>query len=406
MASLLNFSSASQAPTIARAHGHYVYDADGREYLDFGFGAGVNIFGHANERIAELSKNCYLDGAVHTYKNSHVDLWLEAIQRFVPPSHHNFVLASTGTEATYRALRYSRAASEKTELARFAGSWHGMNKWLLFDNGSRFNIGDKNMRQGIPDFISSATHTLKFGASESIEYLKKNHGRIGVLFIEPVMGSAPHLNVEFLNEVIEVCRDFGIITVFDEMITGFRVPKAGVASVVNSPPDIIVYGKILGGGYPVGLVCLSDRIRSTIASAYAGHFSAGGTYSANPLVVRISTEVLNMLDAADYKVMNGLADQARSECNSYFRQQGYAMSVVGVDSLLRIAFTDKNFMDREDRDRLEASNLVQAKFKNSMLRSGIIWPSSGLMFTSLLTDRTHIDRLVSAVKASSDELFV
>ncbi len=405
MANFLNFAASAYAPAIQRAEGHHVYDVTGKKFLDFGFGAGVNILGHSNPQLTEASKTYHADGILHTYKNSYIDTWLNAIKNFVPTTHHNFVLASTGTEANYRALRYSRAVTNKVDIVRFSGSWHGMNEWLLFDNGSRFNVSDKHMRQGIPEFISSATHTLKFGSLDSLEYLEKNHHKISSVFVEPIMGCAPILNLSYLEALVTLCRNYKIVTIFDEMITGFRVPKNGISSMLRTAPDIIVYGKILGGGYPIGLVSLSDHIFKKINENYSGYFSAGGTYSANPFVMRISADLLNILATFDYQYMNNLAEEVRSECNSYFKMNNYPLSLIGVDSMMRLAFTREKFVDREEREYHEIDVSLQSKYKSLMLDDGIIWPNSGLMFTSLISTQSHIVQLIDSIKKASKITF-
>jgi glutamate-1-semialdehyde 2,1-aminomutase len=405
MANFLNFSASAYGPAIQKAEGHHVYDVTGKKFLDFGFGAGVNILGHSNLQLTEASKKYCDDGVLHTYKHAYLDTWLDAIRKFVPATHHNFVLASTGTEANYRALRYSRAVTDKVDIVRFSGSWHGMNEWLLFDNGSRFNVSDKHMRQGIPEFISSATHTLKFGSLDSLDYLEKNHKKIASVFVEPVMGCAPILNLSYLEALIKLCRNYKIITIFDEMITGFRVHKNGVSSMLKMAPDIIVYGKILGGGYPIGLVSVSDHVYKIIKENYSGYFSAGGTYSANPLVMRISADLLNILATFDYQSMNNLAEEVRCECNTYFKMNNYPLSLVGVDSMTRLAFTREKFIDREEREYHEIDVSLQSKYKSLMLDYGIIWPNNGLIFTSLISTRSHIGQLIDSVKKASKSTF-
>ena len=160
--------------------------------------------------------------------------------------------------------------------------------------------------------------------------------------IEPVQGSNPRSDIEcFLRELTQVCFENEVLLAFDESITGYRLGLGGAVEYFGLGPDIITYGKILGGGLPIGAVVFTEKIASRVFNETGTPFFTGGTFSANPMTMEAGIEVLRCLKNADYQQINDLSERLRNSCNSYFEKNEVPIRIFGCASISRIIFTDK-----------------------------------------------------------------
>ena len=171
-------------------------------------------------------------------------------------------------------------------------------------------------------------------------------------------------------------------------------------------PDIITYGKIIGGGLPIGLVSLTNEIAYRSFGDKNKFVPTGGTFSANPLVATAGLSVLNILGTKDYNYINQLGDLLRSLVNSYYKKYGIPLSVIGTNSISRIVFTNQKFKNRMERDHLEqGTQNKQIEFRKKMLDKNILWPNNGILFTGFCNTKNQIEKLATKINKTSHDVF-
>lgn len=382
MGKILNNGYLKNDFLVESAKGQYIYSAENKKYLDFGMGAGSQIFGHGNKVLGRISNNAIKKGILHNFNNVDIQLLSNKLDNILPLN--NYVFCSTGTEATSRAIRYSRSATGKKIIVSFKGGWHGMNEWTLFDDGSRLGINDSLMNNcGVLNLDEKYRINLEYYDDYSLEYITKHSNEIAAIIIEPILGSIPSENNLFwLQKIYELAKLKKIVLIFDEIITGFRCGLSGIAGKLQLKPDIIVYGKILGGGLPIGLVTISDEILNKIEHNN-NVVLTGGTFSCSPVIASIALNVVNSLESFNYDKINELSKKTRDDLNSIFKEKKLEITAIGYDSITRLIYTKENVNNRTQRDHFESLNL---NFKNNFLlylfNKNILIPKNGLLFLS------------------------
>ena len=246
---------------------------------------------------------------------------------------------------------------------------------------------------------------LPYNKREAFELIRKEADRIALVMIEPVQGSNPRSDIDwFLRELSQVCHETGVIFAFDESITGHRLEIGGAVKHFDLAPDIITYGKILGGGLPIGAVVFTERIASAVFKNPKLPFFTGGTFSANPMTMEAGLAVLEYLEAADYSRINKLSENLRNSCNTYFKKAEMPLRLCGCTSISRVLFTNKHINNRRERDRYELSSQKQDLFRKLMILSGVFHPSNGLIFLSFAHKEDHIVKVISAIKDSANTM--
>jgi glutamate-1-semialdehyde 2,1-aminomutase len=366
---------------FVKSEGAFLYDAQGKKYLDAGLGAGSQILGHAHPAVTEAIVNQAKSGCLYLHNNPIVQEFVENIAGVLPAALTDIVLCNTGTEATQRALRLARAATGKDRIAYFHGGWHGMNEWTLLDDGGRFGTAKPINPDGIPRHILESSLVLPYNDEEAFSVIKQHSNELACIIIEPVQGSNPRVDiVNFLSELRDVCTKYNILLVFDEIITGFRLGISGATQFFGINPDIATYGKILGGGLPIGLVAFTREVANITYNNASKTMLTGGTFSANPLVCAAASKTINILRDSDYSELTNFGDFLLNKTNNALSENKIPFRMIGCDSIFRVAFTEKKFKNRLERDLFECGPEVQKKFRTEMLRNNVIWPTNGIIF--------------------------
>ena len=210
-----------------------------------------------------------------------------------------------------------------------------------------------------------------------------------------------------MNKIQQTCKEFDILIILDEIITGFRLGIGGACKLWNLQPDIVTYGKIIGGGLPIGLVSLTNEIALRSFGDKDKSVPTGGTFSANPLVATAGLSVLNILETKEYSYIDQLGKLMRSLVNSYFRKYGLPLSVIGNNSISRLIFTNKKFKNRMERDYFEkGTQNKQIEFRKRMIYKNVLWPSNGILFTGFCNTKKEIENLATKINETSHEVFL
>lgn len=368
---------------IITADGCYVTDSDGNNYIDTTMGSGAQIIGHGNPLSLKIAKQVER-GTIYTIPNYHTHEVNGYLKKHINPDlHDEYIFCSSGTEANMRAIRLARAYTGKSIIGRFHGGWHGGLDGFLEEHPDN---------KGVPSETNNLFKVLPYNDDKCFEQITSD---MAAVIIEPVQGSNPRSDVkEFLNKLRDHCTKKGVLLIFDEIMTGFRLSSRGGAGLFQTTPDLVTYGKVLGGGFPIGVVGGKKRIMET------KHVFYGGTFSANPLSMYAAKLILEAIineTHIKYDQLNTAGQTFRDELNNYFILHDKKMRAIGCGAINRVIFTDKFIMNRKDRDLYEPTN-AQSIFSESLRDHNVFVNGNGLYHFSMSHTPEVIEKLIDNIK--------
>ncbi|MGE3332301.1 MAG: glutamate-1-semialdehyde 2,1-aminomutase [Rhodospirillaceae bacterium] len=291
------FKSVGGTPRfIAKAEGAYVTDEEGKRYLDFVGSWGPLILGHApHEVVSAVQKAAALGTTYGAPCRGEVDLAEKVVAAYPGLEQVRFV--SSGTEATMSAIRLARGATGRDLVLKFSGCYHGHADHLLVAAGSGLVTAGQPSSAGVPKDFAALTRVLPLDDDAKLEALFTAEGnKIAAVIIEPVPANNGLLlqRPAFLQKVRALTKEYGALLIFDEVISGFRVPKGSAAAHYGITPDLVTFGKVIGGGLPVGAYGGSRQLMSHIAPE--GSVYQAGTLSGNPVAMAAGLATLRILE--------------------------------------------------------------------------------------------------------------
>ena len=368
---------------VKKAYKCYIENDKGVKLIDTSMGSGVQIIGHNNPLIRKIGKQIER-GTIYTIPNHHTDRVNSYLKEHINPDlDEQYIFCNSGTEANIRVIRLARAYTGKNLVGRFHGGWHGGLDGFLEEHPDS---------KGIPSETNSLFRVLPYNDDKCLEMITPD---MAAVIIEPAQGSNPRSDIkEFLQKVRDRCNRTGVLLIFDEIMTGFRLSAKGGAGVFGVRPDLITYGKVLGGGFPLGAVGGKTEIMKTKNVFY------GGTFSANPLSMYAAKLVLETIidkKYIQYDKLNNAGKTFRDELNKFFIKQDKEMRVIGCGPINRIIFTDKFIRNRKDRDELEHENAHKNLFRQ-LKNKGIFVNDNGLYHFSMSHTPAIINKLTNIIK--------
>lgn len=395
---ILNPGYSAEHRQFEKGHGNYLFTSDSDRYIDMAMGAGSLIFGHADPDVSKAIEQQAARSPIFLQNNGAVQALTEGISKVIPDYLSNFVYCNTGSEATQRAVRLARAATGKMHIASFQGGWHGMNEWTLLDDGGRFGATPITSYAGIPNVALQYSMLLPYNEETIWEILAQNADKLAAVIIEPIQGSNPQQDIaNFLTKLISTCKHHGILVIFDEVITGFRISKGGATELFGLDADIVTYGKVIGGGLPMGIVAFSEEIFDRTFACPEKSILTGGTFSANPLSSAAGLATLNKLSFETYEHLQQLSEYFRDRLNKSFLEAELPFSAGGFKSVNRVYFTNKSFKNRQQRDALEMAPNLQARFRTYLWDKKIIWPGNGIVCLPTTQTKEILDYVADEV---------
>jgi glutamate-1-semialdehyde 2,1-aminomutase len=337
------FKSVEGSPIfIKRGDGPYIWDEDDNQFVDFCCSWGPLILGHNHpevyKKVVETLGNGASFGTPTSLENDLAELILSRNQfidkiRFV----------SSGTEAVMSALRLARGVTNRKKVVKFDGCYHGHVDSMLVKAGSGLATLGTSSSDGVPEEYANETIVLPLNDNEALESCLEQYAKeIACIIIEPIPANNGLLLQEktFLKKLREVCSEYGIMLLFDEVISGFRVGFNGAAELYDIKPDIITYGKIIGGGLPVGAYGASAEIMSMVAPD--GPVYQAGTLSGNP--VAMSAGIAQLTECARdgfYEDQEKRTQEFVGFINNHAKNKGYNFELVSIGSIFWISFDGK-----------------------------------------------------------------
>lgn len=308
---------------MTHAKDAYIYDKEGHEYIDFCMSFGPLILGHRNpiveEKVKEALTRGWSYGACEHYSLELAEYILERL-----PFADQIRFVNSGTEAVMTAIRVARGYTGKNKIIKFNGCYHGHTDAMLIKAGSGLAGTSTASSKGVSDSISSDTLVCDLGNIEKLKEIFEAHKNdIAGVFIEPLPANNGLLiqTNDYLKQVRELCTKYNALLIFDEVISGFRVEFGGMAAQTSIDPDIVTYGKIIGGGFPVGAIAGKYEIMQKLAPI--GDVYQAGTLSANPIAMVAGLENLKQLTPDFYQKLEKQSDKIVTLFNDWLNQNGY-----------------------------------------------------------------------------------
>ena len=390
---------------IAEGHGSRVEDVDGNEYIDLSMGFGCHVLGHAHPVVVEAVRDAAGRGVqfgIHTpYQEALARLVVEA-----SPCADSVVFCNSGTEATMYAIRAARAHSGKIKIALFEGAYHGAHDTVLVkteDDSTRNRPMPVAKGTGVPGDTVDHVLMLPYRNEAAFDLIRQYADELAVVLIEPVQGSNPTLECrEFVAELVDACRDAGVLLMFDEVITGFRLAYGGAQEQFGLTPDLAAYGKALGGGMPIGAVAG----RGDVLSRFDWHKQAetgtqiftGGTFNGNPVTMQAGAATVGHLrDHPEvYETLAGHGQRMSDEIGGFCREQDLPAQIITAHSMIQLRFQRGPILTARDIDRSLAK--AEKEFYTRLMLEGVLIPGDHLALSSAAHSDADIDRVVDACR--------
>jgi glutamate-1-semialdehyde 2,1-aminomutase len=401
------FKSVGGTPIFFRsAQGGTMTSVDGQEYIDFCQSFGPLMLGHRDPDVAaaveEAIATAWSFGACEPYSLELAEWitsrlpWVEML-RFV----------SSGTEAVMSALRVARAATGRNQILKFEGCYHGHSDSLLVKAGSGLAGAAASSSAGVSTNVAGETLVAPLDDEEAVRKIFAEHGKdIAAVILEPLPANYGLLiqRREFIEETVKIAREHGALVIFDEVISGFRVALGGMAEVLGIRPDLVTYGKVIGGGFPVA--CYGGRKDLLELVAPVGPVYQAGTLSANPVGMRAGLATLQKIERVGaYKILEEKTSGFCDELNAELAQRGSQFEVARTASIFWLHAKTDQAIRRIDQIPQEHAPAFAKLFHGALARGVYLAPSGfEVSFMSLAHDGELLEKageaILSAVEAA------
>lgn len=390
-------------PFIRRAKGAYLFDEDGNRYLDYVNSWGPMILGHAYEPVVEAIREKVNDstsfGAPTELENQIADLIIAMV-----PNIEMIRMVNSGTEACMSAIRLARGYTGKNKFIKFEGCYHGHADMFLVSAGSGVATLGIQQVPGVPEAVAQDTLTAPYNNSTKVqELVDKNKNEIAAIIVEPVAGNMGCVlpREGFLEGLRNICDANNILLIFDEVMTGFRLAPGGAQELFGIRADLVTFGKIIGGGMPVGAFAGPKEIMENVAPV--GKVYQAGTLSGNPIAMKAGYTLLKVLhDHPDiYTRLENKSAYFEKGLQEAVGSAGVMNQINRCGSMMSIFFTEYPVTDFVSSSG--ANNIIFKNFFHAMLEQGIYLPPSSFesWFISDALTLEDLDKTIAAAKVAA-----
>lgn len=401
------FKSVGGTPLfMSKAKGAYLYDADGNQYIDYIASWGPMILGHAhNEVIKAIQQQTFHS----TSYGAPTELEIEMAELIISmcPNVDLIRMVSSGTEACMSALRVARGYTGKNKFIKFEGCYHGHADAFLVKAGSGLATFNIQTVPGVTAGVANDTLTCAYNDLEAVKKLvAENKNEVAAIIVEPVAGNmgcilpAPG----FLEGIRKICDEENIVFIFDEVMTGFRLSQGGAQQTLNVDADLVTYGKVIGGGLPVGAFGGKRKIMECVAPV--GNVYQAGTLSGNPIAMIAGYTTLNILknNPNIYKELEEKTIYLKEGLNTVLSEAGVDYVINQFGSMISVHFSKNPVTDFASA--AAANNQLFNKYFHAMLKRGIYLPPSAFesWFLNNALTKEDLDRTIEATSSSLKEI--
>lgn len=383
---------------VAKGEGSHIYDVDGNSYVDHCLAYGPLILGHADKTVvSDLTNQLTMGTAYGAPTENEIKLSREVINRI--PSAEMVRFTNSGTEATMSAIRVARGFTKRDKIVKFEGAYHGAHDYCLVKGGSGAACLPDSL--GIPVDTTKNTLTVPFNDEEALtELIEKEGENIACIIMEVVMGNIGCVEpkngyLEFLRKITE---ENGIVLIFDEVITGFRLATGGAQEYYGVTPDMTTLGKIVGGGLPMGAFCGKKEIMELVAPN--GPVYQAGTFSGNPISVQAGLSTLKQLNKDFYTSLNKKGEFLRSNIRDIVDELSLDISPVGLGSMFQIYFNPNEVTNYAEAQESDSERFLV--YFRQLLKEGVFIPPSQFEcnFISSAHEMEDLEKTANAIRES------
>jgi glutamate-1-semialdehyde 2,1-aminomutase len=402
------FKSVGGTPLfIKKAKGAYLFDEDGNRYIDYINSWGPMILGHAHDSVVDAIKEKISDSTSFGAPTL-LEIEIAELIKSMVQAVDLIRMVSSGTEACMSALRLARGYTGKNKFIKFEGCYHGHADAFLVKAGSGLATLDIQTVPGVTASIANDTLNAPYNDLTAVEKLVQDHpDEIAAIIIEPVagnMGCVPPEN-GYLQGLRSICDREGILLIFDEVMTGFRLAPGGAQQKYGVHADLVTYGKVIGGGLPVGAFGGKKEIMENIAPL--GKVYQAGTLSGNPVAMIAGYTTLKTLkeDPSIYKNIDEKTSQIHQGIKNILSKRGIPFQINRVGSMISLHFSEQPV--RDFTSAASANNTFFNKFFHAMLKRGIYLPPSAFetWFVSNAISDADVEQTLKAASESMEEIF-
>lgn len=401
------FNSVGGTPVFfKKAKGSIMTDVDGNEYIDYIGSWGPMILGHAFQPVIDAVKVA-VDNSTSFGAPTELELEIAKLIHDMVPNVDMIRMVNSGTEACMSAIRVARGYTGKDKFIKFVGCYHGHSDSFLIKAGSGASTFGEPNSPGVTAGTAKDTLTAEYNNLDSVKKLiKENPDQIAAVIIEPIAGNMGCVipNEDFIKGLRDLCTENNILLIFDEVMTGFRLAPGGAQEYLGIDADLVTYGKVIGGGMPVGAYGGRKEIMDVVSPV--GPVYQAGTLSGNPIAMTAGYTLLQELKN-NPQIYTELADKTeylRKGLVEVFDASGFEYRINTTGSMMSIFFTDVDVVDFETSST--ANNDKFPKFFHEMLKRGIYLPPSSFESYFLSNSLTYeqLDRTIEACRESLEAM--
>ncbi|HIL43123.1 MAG TPA: glutamate-1-semialdehyde-2,1-aminomutase [Gammaproteobacteria bacterium] len=377
---------------FTRGDGAYLFDADGKKYIDYVASWGPMILGHANSEVLGAVKDAMRNGLGFGAPTEVETILAQKVCELVP-SIESIRMVSSGTEATMSAIRLARGYTHRDKIIKFEGCYHGHSDSLLVKAGSGALTLGVPTSPGVPNSIAEHTLTLEYNNIDQVNQALKEVGdQVACIIVEPVAGNmncVPPLD-GFLQGLRNACDEHNIVLIFDEVMTGFRVALGGAQGLYGVKPDLTTLGKVIGGGFPVGAFGGRREIMEQISPL--GPVYQAGTLSGNPISMSAGLAMLNILSADKdfYSTLNTTTNKLVNGILSKAKERGVDMTANVVGGMFGLFFTKEKVVTNFEQSS-KCNIDIFKNFYHLMLKEGVYLAPSAYESGFVSSKHTEIE---------------
>ena len=395
------FKSVGGSPIFfERANGTYMYDVDNNEYIDFIASWGPMILGHAHPKVVDAICN-YASRSTSYGAPTKLETDMAELIKSMAPNIDLVRMVSSGTEACMSAIRLARGYTGKNKFIKFEGNYHGHADCFLVKAGSGVATFNIQTVPGVTEGVSKDTLTCAYNDVETLEKLvKENSGTLAAIIVEPVAGNMGCILPKpgFLKALRDICDREGMLLIFDEVMTGFRLAPGGAQEKFDIKADIVTYGKVIGGGMPVGAFAGRKEIMDHIAPV--GNVYQAGTLSGNPIAMIAGFTLLSELknNPSIYTELENKTIYLREGLNEVLQKSNSPFVINQLGSMISLHFSDKPVTDFKTASEADIPKFN--KLFHFMLDNGIYLPPSAYesWFLNNAVQTKDLDKTIDTVR--------